>query len=185
MRDINFFSTYKVAKARSTDIALISILVVVVLAGAIFGGVTLVNAQFAAVQNEIDQNNAILTSKDIVDKLTVLQREKQQVDLLEQYLVELGAASSDISAAKIVGLSLLAVVEKTMPATTQLTGISISTDAVSLDCLSTVSTDPFDFLHALKSSDSFAEVLLASITFDLNGISSFSFECKLKGGATK
>jgi Tfp pilus assembly protein PilN len=182
MRDINFFSTYKVAKARSTDIALVSILVVAVLAGAAFAGIYFVNQSFAAIQSQIDQTNAYLASPEIVDKVATLQKERQQAGLLEQYLLELSTASKDIDAAKVVGTSLLTTVEGKLPATTQLTGLSVSSETVSLDCLSPVSTDAMDFLHALKSADIFAEVTLSGVTFDANGVSAFTLSCKLKGG---
>ncbi len=183
MRDINFFSQYQTARAKTTDVALIALLVVLLIGAGIFFGIRLVNGRLDAIRAETKQYLDYLSSPDTKDQQAKLVRTKAQALLLEQYLKELDIAAADIETAKIVGVELLQSIESRIPAATRLIAISLTQGSVSLDCLSTVYTDPVDMFHALKSDPHFIDVQMAGITADEIGNYSFTFTCTLKGVA--
>jgi Tfp pilus assembly protein PilN len=183
MRDINFFSQYRTSKAKTTDVTLIALLVVVLVGAGIFFGSRLVNARLDAIHAETKQYLDYLSSPDTKDQQAKLVRTKAQALLLEQYLSELDIAAADIETAKIVGVELLQSIESRVPAATQVIAISLTQGSVALDCLSSVYTDPVDMFHALKADPHFIDVQMAGITTDETGHYSFTFTCTLKGVA--
>ena len=183
MHDINFFSPYRIAKARSVDrtLILVSGLVLLGLIAALCAW--LVNAQLQSIQRDIDGINGFLSSPVTSQKIEEVHTAKNEVNLLEQYLGAVVGARQDIAAKHSIDPTVLQLVEKRIPAATTLVGLTVDADILTLECRSPVATDPMDFLHAMNASGSFSRVDIVSISTDQFGFNVFTLTCYLKGGA--
>ncbi len=183
MHDINFFSPYRVAKARTKDRVLIGAGVLVVIAIVAAAFFLLVNAQLNAVQKQIDEINVYLNSPDTKQKLTDVQNAKNEVTLLEQYLSAVSGARQDVAAKPNLDTSLLKLVEDRIPGTATLNSLLVENGILTLVCRSPVHTDAMDFLATLEKTGTFSKIEIASITMDPLGFDNFTLTCTLKGGA--
>jgi hypothetical protein len=182
MRDINFFSPYRIAKTRTVDRTLILGAGVLVLALLVAGVVLLVNGQLRSIQRDIDTMNQFLDSPETVQKINEASTVKLEVTLLEKYLDAVAGARQDVSAKTSIDTTLFQLVESKIPAATTLLGFSIQENQLTLECRSPVSTDPMDFIHALNTASRLENVGIVSITTDPDGFNFFTITCDLKGG---
>jgi Tfp pilus assembly protein PilN len=182
MRDINFFSPYRIAKTRTVDRTLILGAGVLVVGLLVAGAILLVNGQLRTIQREIDTVNQFLESPATVQKLNEASTMKVEVTLLERYLVAVTGARQDVAAKSSIDTELFKRVESTIPAATTLVSFSMQENTLTLECKSPVSTDAMDFIHALAVTNTFQNVAILSITTDPDGFNFFTITCNAKGG---
>lgn len=179
MRDINFFSVYKVAKARTKDVTALVILGVLVLGGIVAGAVYLTGQMFAGIEKQIADQQAFIdadSTKKLLDEVTLV---KKETELAEAYEKALRTASDSSLRSNLVTNELLAFLAARIPATTSVHTFTVSKRVVYLDCVSAIDTDPIDMMHALITSGRFDDVTVSSIT-STGTEYAFAFSCSLK-----
>lgn len=163
MYDMNFFSVYKKRRAKSKGLKIFLAVFIVVLllvnAGIIGGGLWLFNNMEEEIQEKEDWINDPATKEAIAEAARV--REKEGIT--SEYLELLNDITYRFNRINVIDTQLLNEIRQLTPPDTLFNSIDYSGINVSINCISDIITDPMDMYHAFLDSHRFVSVSLSGI----------------------
>lgn len=185
MYDMNFFSVYKKRRAKSKGLKIfLAVLIIVLLlvnAGIIGGGLWLFNTLEDEIQEKEDWINDPATKEAIAEA----EKLNEEVRLTGEYSDLLVGANQELMMMDVISSDLFDKIRELTPLGTKFTSASYSNNSINLSCISSVLTDAMDMYSACKRSNLFSQVNMSGFSVDQNGGVSFSISLLLKGGVNQ
>ena len=182
MYDINYFSIYRKKRGKRSGfkifLIIFALLFILGNAALVFGYYQISNAA----QARIDRLEAEIRAEAMQQKIAEAARIRQESVLTGEYLKLLKSSTDKLGQLDYLDTALIDKVRALTPATTYFTFAEYNGYRVTLDCVSTQTTDPMDMYHAFLEDRTFVHVTLTGITVNAQGHAQFSIICLLAGG---
>lgn len=178
----NFFSgqEYEVARGKRQTILVISAIAVILLLAVGF----ILYGQFnlARIEKESQAIKAQLDDQKNRDQLAAIHLMQTQIAGLAEYTSLAGILLERVDQSRYGSSEHLAALLDAVPATVEISAISVNQTAWSMDCRCNTQTDIALLLHQLEVSTVFGNVSIGTLDIDEQGLISFPVQFQLEGG---
>lgn len=183
MRDMNFFSVYKKARAKNRKVGLVVTLIIFLIlllnAGLVGGGLW----QIMQIQLRIAQLQVYISNPETIAGLTEIKAIQDEGDIAAKYLQSLTSLDHNLRQLDHINTPLLDAIRQLTPPSVTINSARYADSLVSLTCSCTDPAAAMDMLHAFRTSPYFAHATMSSITM-LEGIATFSINGLLEPPAS-
>ena len=185
MYDLNFFSLLKKQKQKNRSVRIIgfSLVALFVLANVALVIVGLMTTR--KVETQISNNKEYINSpvtKAKVRDAEILNRENT---IAANYLSLIKEVGDQFEQSNQIRVELMDHIRLLAPSETRFVNAHYSGLMVDIDCETTEQTDPLHFYHQLLKDDRFASVHMPQISFQSEGVYTYTIGVVLKGGELK
>lgn len=183
MRDFNFFLPYLNDKKERKNKKVYILTTLVILGVIVLGSLAYNSIYILRLKGDINALKSIYETSDNQEKLAKAEEQIKTYNILSDYNKELEIISSGIVNRKIVNSKLLFDVSSSIPKEISFKTMSIESNTVSIQGISTTKVAIAELTHNLKAVNALTNVHVGNINLEgdvADGQYSFSVKCTLK-----
>lgn len=163
MKDINFFSYHINSKKKNTKKSM-NIFVFIIVSIIVFGGFTgWAKWKIKSLEQAIDDTNKTLESKDLIDKITELNDDKQKKRIMLKYYDAVTDINNKFTSIQNIESNVICKIAECMPKEMSLQILSIDEKGIVMQGSCNNRTSIAEFEHNLKLMNEFKKVHVKSI----------------------
>lgn len=182
MKDYNFFD-YLLREKKSKKIKFINIAIIIFVMCSVMLTTYLINFRMIKKLNtDIVKNKATIEYQNYEVINSTIAEKQKMLAIIEEYNGIVGGINTLISNSDKINKDLLVNINKTIPQNIKLDYISLNSQFIFIDGVSTTRQAVAEFQYNLKETELFSNIHVSNITSDEEAFT-FSVEIELKGGA--
>lgn len=183
MKDFNFFD-YLLKEKKSRNIKLINLGILVLVICTIMLVAYLINfGIIKKLNSDIAKNKATIESENYDEIQDAIVEKEKMLKIIDEYSVIVGGINSLISNSDKINKDLLIKINKTIPHNITLDYISLNSEYIFLEGISTSRQAIAEFEYNLKNTGLFKTIHINTISSEGSKFT-FDIETELKGGAS-